>query len=65
MWLILDWYKDKINHIYIMLNEPFAEISRRDGGDMTQEDYDSLFEFGGLFLVFQLYDNYIKGLLPL
>lgn len=48
-----------------MLNESFADILRRDGGDMTQEDYDALFEFGGLFLVFQLYDNYIKGLLPL
>ena len=47
-----------IYHFFV--DDPFEDISRIDGSIMTHEDEDALFEFGGLFMVYQLYENYIK-----
>ena len=50
---------------HFIIDDPFEDISRIDESEMTQEDEDALFEFGGLFLVYQLYENYIKEKAPL
>ena len=50
---------------HFLMDDPFEDIGRIDGKMMTQEDQDALLEFGGLFLVYQLYENYIKEKAPL
>ena len=44
----------------MLFDDPFINICRRDGEVFTEDDDDALLEYGGLFMVYELYYNILK-----